>query len=59
METILSRYTNLVNAFSEEQSAFAIRPTKAASARLRKLSQQISNLGADLRKELVAHDKNL
>ena len=57
MDTNLSQYTNLVNAFSEEQSSYAIKPTKASSARLRKLSNQLSKLGAPLRKELVAADK--
>lgn len=57
MDTVLSRYTNLVNAFAEEQASYAIKPTKASSARLRKYSQQLSNLGTDLRKELIARDK--
>ena len=34
-----------------------LKPTKASSARLRKFSQELSNMGKDLRKHLVALDK--
>ena len=57
MDTNLSQYTNLASAFLEEQGKYAIKPTKASSARLRAISNQLSKLGAPLRKELVASDK--
>ena len=57
MDTILSRYAGTAASFIEEQEAYKARPTKASSKRLRALSQQLSNLGSDLRKELVAADK--
>ena len=58
MNTTLSQYANLATSFSEEQSNYAIKPTKASSKRLRSLSQQMSNLGTSLRAELVAADKS-
>ena len=57
MDTILSRYTNLLAMFQEEQASYAIKPTKASSARLRNISTQIHSISVDLRKELVAADK--
>lgn len=57
METVLSQYTHLVSLFAEEQASYAIKPSKASSARLRKYSQQMNNLGPMLRKDLVAADK--
>lgn len=57
MNSVYSQYTNLVNAYAEEQAAYAIKPTEASSARLRSYSQQMSNLGAAFRKEMVAKDK--
>lgn len=57
MESILSRYTNLCQAFLDEKEAYDNRKTKAGSARLRSYSNQITKLGVDLRKDLVAADK--
>ena len=57
MESILSRYTNLCQAFLDEKEAYDKRKTKAGSARLRAYSNQITKLGVDLRKDLVAADK--
>ena len=47
----------LADALTTELEAYAAKPTKACSARIRKITQQLNNLGPTIRKELVAADK--
>jgi hypothetical protein len=46
-----------VQKLETELAAYAAKPTKASPARIRKLTQQLNNIGPAIRKELVSADK--
>ena len=48
---------SLVQKLETELVAYTAKPTKACSARIRKLTQQLNNDGPSIRKALVAADK--
>lgn len=53
----LNEYSQIVNNLQAEIEAYQVKPTKACSARIRKLSLQLGKNGTNLRKALVAADK--
>ena len=53
----LKEYKTLLESAIEEISSYELRPTKASSARIRKLSNQIGKDGKFLRKDLIEADK--
>ena len=57
MEQQLTEYKELLLKTVEEIDSYFKRPTKACSARIRKLSNQIGKDGKFLRAELLATDK--
>lgn len=53
-----TEYANLAESFLEEYEADQAKPgNKARASRMRKLSQAMSNIGADFRKQSVAENK--
>ncbi len=54
---MLNEYNNLVIKLNNEIESYQEKPTKAASARIRKLSLQIGKEGAILRRHLIDLDK--
>ena len=54
MSNYTEQYIKLCNAFIAEAEG---KQTKASAARMRKLSQQMNNLGPSFRKESVAANK--
>lgn len=53
----LTTLKTLTEALASEIASYENRPTKACSLRIRKLTQQLNNIGPSIRKELVAADK--
>ena len=47
----------LVQSLETELVAYIAKPTKASSARVRKLTQKLNNDGPIIRKQLIAADK--
>jgi hypothetical protein len=54
---MLKDYKNVVDAISAEISEYEVKPTKASSARIRKLSLQLGKQGAPLRQYMLKLDK--
>ena len=54
---MLQEYTNLIIAMQNELEAYATKPTKAGSARIRKLSLQLGKSGAPIRQHMLKLDK--
>ena len=57
MQDTYTTYKELLQSLAAEFESYDKRPTKACSARIRKLSNQIGKLGVHLRKELIQRDK--
>ena len=53
----LTTLKSLTEALVSEIESYENKPTKACSARIRKLTQQLNKIGPSIRKELVAADK--
>jgi hypothetical protein len=53
----MNELTTLVQQLETEVAAYNTKPTKACSARIRKLTQHLNNIGPSVRKDLVAADK--
>jgi hypothetical protein len=54
---MLKDYSNLIIAMQNELHAYTEKPTKASSARIRKLSLQLGKSGAPLRQYMLKLDK--
>ena len=54
---MLKEYKNLLEAALGEVTAYESKPTKASSARIRKLSLQLGKRGAPLRQYMLKLDK--
>lgn len=54
---MLKEYTNLIIAMQNELEAYAEKPTKASSARIRKLSLHLGKSGSPLRQYMLKLDK--
>lgn len=54
---VFKAYSSLIDSISAEIQGYNKRPTKASSARLRKLSNELGKMGKALRKELLVEDK--
>jgi hypothetical protein len=54
---MLKDYKNVVDAIASEISEYEVKPTKASSARIRKLSLQLGKHGAPLRQYMLKLDK--
>ena len=53
----MEELTTLVRQLETEIASYNAKPTKACSARIRKLTQRLNNIGPSIRKELVAADR--
>ena len=56
--TKFNELEKLSTALVDEIASYNKKPTKASSARIRKITQQLNNIGPDLRRELIAADKS-
>ena len=54
---MLKEYTNLIIAMQNELEAYETKPTKASSARIRKLSLHLGKSGSPLRQYMLKLDK--
>lgn len=57
MENNMEELTQLVQSLETELTAYNAKPTKAASARIRKLTLQIGKQGPSIRKQLIELDR--
>ena len=53
----MEELTTLLQTLETEVASYNAKPTKACSARIRKLTQHLNNIGPVIRKDLVAADK--
>ena len=53
----MNELTTLVQTLETEIAAYNAKPTKACSARIRKLTQRLNNIGPSVRKSLVEADR--
>ena len=55
--TSYNTVATLISKFQSESSAYAVKPTKTSSARLRALLTQIKKLATPAKQDLLAADK--
>jgi hypothetical protein len=56
----MTNYNKVIESAKDlllEAEKYAVRPTKASSARMRKMIQSIKNAGTEAKKDLMAADK--
>jgi hypothetical protein len=53
----MNELTTLVQTLETEIASYNAKPTKTCSARIRKLTQRLNNIGPSIRKELIEADK--
>ena len=54
---MLETYQNIVIKLNDEINSYNEKPTKACSARIRKLSNELSKRGPNLRRHMIELDK--
>ena len=54
---MITELTTLVQTLETEIAAYNAKPTKACSARIRKLTQRLNNIGPSVRRALIEADK--
>ena len=53
----MNELTTLVQQLETEIASYNAKPTKACSARIRKLTQRLNNIGPSVRRALIEADK--